>query len=190
MTRITLKESRPRALQQILRFLYSKEEIRFNIRSIDSILTCVKELGLSRLQETCEKSLYQFEKKYVFELIEITAKHGLKQLYAEAFLYICLHFHDCIKFSSFLNASYRLLIDILERNLIRDRDEVLLFQRLLEWIEKNKDYIFKYPEHTMRLLKNINYTKIQPSVLKKLKTEKAFIFQLFNIDHIINETYR
>ena len=42
----------------------------------------------------------------------------------------------------------------------------------------------------MRLLKNINYTKIQPSVLKKLKTEKAFIFQLFNIDHIINETYR
>ncbi len=185
-----MKESKPRALQQVLRFLYSKEEIRFNIKTIDSILTCVKELGLSRLQETCEKSLYQFEKKYVFELIEITSKHDLKQLYAEAFLYICLHFQDCIKFPSFLNASYRLLIDILERNVIRDRDEVLLFQRLLEWIEKNRDFIFKYPEYTIRLLKNVNYTKIAPNVLKKIKTEKAFIFQLFNCDYIINESFR
>ncbi len=185
-----MKESRPRALQQILRFLYSKEEIRFNIRSIDSILTCVKELGLTKLQETCEKSLYQFEKKYVFELIEISSKHGLKQLYAEAFLYVCLHFNECIKFSSFLNSSYRLLIEILERNAIRDRDEVLLFQRLLNWIEKNKEFVYKYPDSAIRMLKNINYVKINPQVLKNIKAENGFIFQIFNCDFIINEALR
>ena len=177
-------------MQQILRFLYSKEEIRFNIRTIDSLLTCVKELGLSKLQETCEKSLHQFEKKYVFELIGISSKHGLKQLYAEAFLYACLHFNECIKLPSFLNATFCLLIDLLEKNSIRDRDEVLLFEKILEWIQKNKDFIFKYPECSIRMLKTVNYSKIHPLILKKIKSEKPFIFRLFNCDYIINESLR
>lgn len=174
-------------MQQILKFLYLKEEIRFNIKTIDSIFTCVRELDLTKLQETCEKSLYQFEKKYIFDLVEIASKHGLKQLYAEAYLYICLNFNECIRFSSFLNAPFRFITELLEKNTIRNKDEGLLLQRLVDWITKNKEFVNRNPDVVPRLLRNINYSKID---IKNLKHDKESIFQVYNCEHIFNEALR
>jgi hypothetical protein len=176
-------------LQQVLSYLYTNR-IVVNIRNIDSILTCANELDISHLKTHCKSMFADFDKKHVFQAIEIARKHNLGVPYFEAYWHICLNFDECVQFSGFLSAKYWLVVDILSEKLVKRRDESLLLERLLRYIVHNRETLEKNPLSIPSLLDKIKFSKIGLDDLNRLLEENNFILSMKGCQSIFSRALK
>ena len=167
-------------------YLYSNQ-IVVSIKTIESVIICAKELGIEKLIEMCEKSLLKFDKKYILQVLQISRNCKLKTSYYHAFWYICTHFDVCINLSYFIKLDSSLILELIDNYTITSRDEVLLLQRILAWIEANKETKI---DQAIILLNVIDISKINVDQFEIILRQNNFVLHLPECLKLLKEKIR
>ena len=104
---------------------------------MNDVLKCAKELDIGKIFEICEEFFLTFEKRHVFRIFEFSRHYGLKKSFSQSHNYLSKNFNQCIQMKNFLQLPYQTISHILSDETIHNRDESIVFSRILNWITSN-----------------------------------------------------
>lgn len=136
VTRTHLRHTSHKGLQLVLTFLYTGE-LTFTFRNITEILHCAKELDLGKILDIAEDFLSTFDKRHVFRVLELSRRFGMKKAFFQSHDYLAKNFNQCISMKHFLQLPHTTIAQILADQTIVQRDEALIFSRILNWMTTN-----------------------------------------------------
>ena len=131
-----MRHTTHKGLQLVLIFLYSGE-LTLTFRNVNEILQCAKELDIGKIFDIAEEFLSTFDKRHVFRVFEISRRFALKKSFYQSHLYLSKNFNQCISMKHFLQLPYTTIGQILADETIENRDESIVFSRILNWITTN-----------------------------------------------------
>lgn len=181
MTRVTLTESSPIAVTHILQYIYTSD-ISLDTKSIQEILVCSQELELTKLIELCEDFLINLNNDYIFQVLEISKVRKLNKVYNHALRYVCDNLNDLVRLRFFLKISNEILMDVLQNAPLNDRNEKLLFERILKWTKLN----FKQKnENVHQVLKLLDFSKIDNKWMDTIMLKFESVLNLHDCSEVL-----
>ncbi|KAI3387548.1 hypothetical protein SNEBB_006263 [Seison nebaliae] len=181
VSRIHLRSSSHRALQIVLRYLYTNE-LLLNLQFIEEVVICAKELDVKYLVAACEEYLANFERRNVFKVLEVSRKQDLKAAYYEAYWFLLSNFDECITSENFLEAPYWLVKEIIADPHLHLRKEELLWACLMDWLNANRPVS---PTVAFDIIRHVRFSQLKHSDLRYSINKVPHIFDDIQIKNFI-----
>ena len=175
-------ETNYQGIQSVLNYIYTNE-ISVDIQTIEAIIVCVQELSLKKLTQMCELCLVKLEASHLLEVLQISKKRHLGKSFYRAFRKVCNCFDRCVESNFFFKLNINILIEILA-NTTNCRNETLLFQKIVCWINSNKH---ASAEHISKLMSQIQFNNINIFEFQYMLKENNFIMQIPECGHFYRQ---
>ena len=165
--------SNEKSFRKILRYMYTNQ-ICLSIRTVESVIECSKTFQLTDLMRVCEDYLITLMPKHMLVGLQIARRQRLVNIENECLANVVKNYETALSFNFFeLDAHLALECVKQIKKSIFDINETFLLEKAVEWAETHR---IDSPKDTLRLLEQIDYSRIDSQYLRSLaKQLPAFL---------------
>ena len=186
VSEIILSNGSAEAVEILLDYIYTSE-LHVNIRNIESILVCARQLGITSAVKICEDRISAFDKDNVLALFNIAERQGLTEISSRMHQFICENFIEMSRSTAFLQACAEHVRWILSKDELCIKSELDVFFAVLSWIEYNRQERLRF---AVDLLQCVRFVYISPEDLVTHVEPVRHLFDIHECKQMLYEAFR